>query len=184
MCNIHVQVEIRKCENTIFEWKGPFHHIRQRTIYLRVHDSPSLAMKNHPLRLVSSQNSLKCCFRLPIARISWTICLLFVGPNGYRSYSCFYFVHINFLQTLRTLLSNFPSFPPSSSLVLPCQCNLFLSPLKADSFFLSSILYFPFKPRTQSLDSTHGHDGHRHVGHRLGGHGHGGHCRHGHGEQS
>ena len=38
----------------------------QWTIYLRVHDSPSLAMKNHPLRLVSSQNSLKCCFRFSI----------------------------------------------------------------------------------------------------------------------
>ena len=103
MCNIHVQVEIRKCENTIFEWKGPFHHIRQRTIYLRVHDSPSLAMKNHPLRLVSSQNSLKCCFRLPIARISWTICLLFVGPNGYRTY---------------LLLFCSYQFPPDSKLIL------------------------------------------------------------------
>ena len=81
------------------------------------------------------------------------ILLIFVGPNGYRPYSCFYFVHINFLQTLRTLLSNFPSFPPSSSLVLPCQCNLFLSPLKADSFFLSSIPFFPFKPRVRNLST-------------------------------
>ena len=49
----------------------------QWTIYLRVHDSPSLAMKNHPLRLVSSQNSLKCCFRFSISRIPWTFSIFF-----------------------------------------------------------------------------------------------------------
>ena len=86
------------------------------------------------------------------------------------------------IHRVPTLLSNFPSFPPSSSLFIPCQCNLFLSPLKADSFFLTSLLFFPFKPRTQPLDSTHGHNGHGNVGHRHGGHWHGWHCGHGHGE--
>ena len=37
--------------------------------YLRVHESPSLATKNHPSRLVSSQNSFQCFFKFSIPPI-------------------------------------------------------------------------------------------------------------------